>query len=263
MSLPIYQVDAFANALFEGNPAAVVPLEQWLSDAEMQTIAMENNLSETAFFCPEDNDFHLRWFTPTAEVDLCGHATLATAHVLFEHLDYPGSAISFRTRSGSLTVERTDQGLSMDFPAIASEPVDISDTLVKGLGARPSQARAAPDLLAIFDHQQEIMDLQPDFAVLAQLDRRGVIATAPGTEHDFVSRCFYPKVGVNEDPVTGSAHCKMTPYWAGELGRNDLTARQLSRRGGTLGCRLHGDRVILTGQAVTYMTGQIRCPAPS
>lgn len=258
MELPIYQVDAFAQRLFEGNPAAVVPLEKWLPDALMQEIAGENNLSETAFFVRAGEKFELRWFTPSAEVDLCGHATLATAHVLFRHLDFPDLTIRFQTRSGILTVQRSTDGISMDFPAIPSEPIDAPEALIQGLGAEPSQVRAAPDFLAVFDREQDIIDLKPDFPVLSRLDRRGVIATAPGREHDFVSRCFYPKVGVNEDPVTGSAHCKMAPYWAVELGRNDLIARQLSRRGGTVGCQLQRDRVILTGQAVTYLTGKIR-----
>ena len=261
MELPIFQVDAFAQRQFEGNPAAVVPLDDWLPDALLQAIAAENNLSETAFFVRTGERFELRWFTPTAEVDLCGHATLATAHVLFEHLNYPDSVIRFQTRSGILTVQKSTGGLSMDFPAIPSEPIDAPEALIQGLGAEPGQVRAAPDFLAIFDHEQDIVDLAPDFSVLSRLDRRGVIATAPGREHDFVSRCFYPKVGVNEDPVTGSAHCKMAPYWAAELGKNNLIARQLSRRGGTVGCQLQGNRVILTGQAVTYLTGQIRCPS--
>ena len=261
MELPIYQVDAFASRLFEGNPAAVVPLKDWLPDTVLQAIAAENNLSETAFFLADDSHYSLRWFTPTAEVDLCGHATLATAHVLFEHLGYSDHEIRFSTRSGELLVSRTETGVSMDFPAIASEPMDIPELLVQGLGRPPLALRSAPDFLAIFETEDDVLALQPDFALLAQLDCRGVIATAPGRKHDFVSRCFYPRVGVNEDPVTGSAHCKMTPYWAAELGRNDLTARQLSRRGGSVGCRLRGNRVILTGQAVTYLTGRIRCPS--
>jgi PhzF family phenazine biosynthesis protein len=259
MELPIYQVDAFTSRLFEGNPAAVVPLEDWLPDTMLQAIAAENNLSETAFFVVEDSCCRLRWFTPTAEVDLCGHATLATAHVLFEHLGFVGREIRFGTRSGDLIVSREGARMSMDFPAIASEPVEMPKPLVLGLGRTPLAVRAAPDFLAIFEHEDDILALEPDFSLLARLDRRGVIATAPGREHDFVSRCFYPKVGVNEDPVTGSAHCKMTPYWAAELGKTDLTARQLSHRGGTVGCRLQADRVILTGQAVTYLTGRIRC----
>ncbi len=261
MSLPIFQVDAFANAQFEGNPAAVVPLEDWLPDAMLQAIAAENNLSETAFFLADDAGYSLRWFTPTAEVDLCGHATLAAAHVLFEHLGFSDHEIHFSTRSGGLMVSRAETGMSMDFPAIASDPMGIPERLVQGLGRAPLAVRSAPDLLAVFESEDDVLALQPDFARLAQLDCRGVIATAPGRKHDFVSRCFYPRVGVNEDPVTGSAHCKMTPYWAAELGRNDLTARQLSRRGGTVKCLLQGDRVILTGQAITYLTGRIRCPS--
>ncbi len=202
----------------------------------------------------------MRWFTPEAEVDLCGHATLASAHVLFEHLGYTGAKLSFRTRSGELTVEKVRQGLSMDFPAVASEPIDAPAELLAGLGASPVEVRAAPDYLAIFGSEQEIADLAPDFSALSRLDRRGVIATAPGNECDFVSRCFYPRLKVNEDPVTGSAHCKMAPYWAARLGKSILTGRQLSRRGGTVQCELKGDRVILTGRAVDYLKGEIEIP---
>ncbi|MFU8831030.1 MAG: PhzF family phenazine biosynthesis protein [Wenzhouxiangella sp.] len=260
MKLPLFQIDAFADRVFTGNPAAVVPLSAWLPDELLQSIALENNLSETAFFVADGRGFHLRWFTPEAEVDLCGHATLASAHVLFEHLGYTGMKLNFQTRSGELTVTKVRQGLSMDFPAIASEPIDAPPALLSGLGATPVEVRAAPDYLAIFASEQEIINLAPDFSALAQLDRRGVIATAPGNECDFVSRCFYPKLKVNEDPVTGSAHCKMAPYWAKRLNKTTLVGRQLSNRGGTVHCELVGNRVILTGRAVDYLKGEIELP---
>lgn len=257
MKLSLYQVDAFAERVFEGNPAAVVPLNAWLDDSLLQAIAQENNLSETAFFVPSGSNFELRWFTPRSEVELCGHATLASAHVVFEHLAYGSDEIRFQTSSGVLTVVRTDQGMEMNFPAIGSETIKAPEALVAGLGASPVEVRAAPDYLAIFRSEQEVAALTPDFAILSRLDRRGVIATAAGREFDFVSRCFYPKLGVNEDPVTGSAHCKTAPYWAQRLGRNQLLARQLSQRGGTVHCRVQEDRVFLSGRAVDYMHGKI------
>ncbi len=262
MKIPIYQVDAFAERLFEGNPAAVVPLPSWLDDELLQAIAAENNLSETAFVVAGQGHWELRWFTPRAEVDLCGHATLATAHVLFNHLGCPPGRIEFHTRSGRLHVEQASAGLRLDFPAIVPVPLPMhsaaAEGLLQGLGAKPEQLLAAPDYIAVFADQASVASLEPDFARLAGLDRRGVIATAPGDHHDFASRCFYPKLGVNEDPVTGSAHCKLTPYWAERLGRSDLQARQISARGGTLVCQLRGDRVWLIGQAVDYLQGEIK-----
>ncbi|QOC21406.1 PhzF family phenazine biosynthesis protein [Wenzhouxiangella sp. AB-CW3] len=257
MPLQIFQIDAFAERVFEGNPAAVVPLDDWLDDDVLQAIAMENNLSETAFFVPAGDRVELRWFTPRAEVDLCGHATLATAHVLFKHLGHDGDELRFDTRSGELRVRRCDDGLAMDFPALPAEPVDVLPALAEALRCRPQQLLAAPDYLAVFESEEQVRMLEPDFAALKRLDRRGVIATAPGREWDFVSRCFYPKLDVNEDPVTGSAHCKSAPYWGQRLGRKELVARQLSARGGTVRCRLVDDRVILVGQAVDYMRGEI------
>ena len=256
--LPLFQVDAFAGRVFEGNPAAVVPLEQWPADALLQAIAAENNLSETAFFVPEDEGFRLRWFTPRAEVDLCGHATLAAAHVLFEHLGHADEFVRFHSRSGPLSVRREGGGLCMDFPAVASTPVQTPGELIDGFrGRKPLAVLAGPDYLAVFESEQDIRDLAIDPVALSLLDRRGVIATAPGEQADFVSRCFFPKLGVEEDPVTGSAHCQMTPYWAQRLGRDELTARQLSVRGGSLHCRLRGDRVELLGGAVTYLTASL------
>ncbi len=257
MKLKLYQVDAFAEQVFEGNPAAVVPLKTWLPDELLQSIALENNLSETAFFVAEGKGYRLRWFTPEVEVDLCGHATLASAHVLFEHLHHAAPEIHFETRSGRLTICRSEQGIRMDFPAIVPEPMKMLPVIVEGLGAEPTLLLKAPDYVAVFDNEAQIRALEPDFGILKTLDRRGVLATAPGDEVDFVSRCFFPKLKVDEDPVTGSAHCKMVPYWAERLGLTTLVARQLSSRGGTVKCELAGDRVFLTGTAVDYLDGTI------
>jgi PhzF family phenazine biosynthesis protein len=257
MKLRQYQVDAFASRAFEGNPAAVCPLERWLDDALLQAIAAENNLSETAFVVPSGADFQLRWFTPVAEVDLCGHATLATAHVLFEHLGHPGALIRFETRSGPLTVRRSDGLLEMDFPARPPAPCAGPETLAAALGQLPLEVLCADDYLAVFDSEETVRALAPDFALLATLDRRGVIVTAPGRDEDFVSRFFAPRLGIPEDPVTGSAHCTLAPYWAGRLGRSALSARQVSQRGGRVRCEVKGDRVLLAGTAVTFMAAEI------
>ena len=257
MKLDIYQVDAFAEKVFEGNPAAVCPLEEWVSDDVLQRIAEENNLSETAFFVPEDRGFKLRWFTPAAEVDLCGHATLAAAYVLYEHLGFSGPEISFSTRSGVLIVKKSEKGLSMDFPASMPEPVEAPDNLVAGLGRKPQEVLAAFDYIVVLESEGEIENLHPDFSKWLDLDLRGVVATAPGEEVDFVSRCFYPKLRVNEDPVTGSAHCELAPYWGKRLGRKKLTAKQLSKRTGLVECVVVEDRVILSGNAVSYLQGHI------
>ena len=257
MRLDFYQVDAFAERVFEGNPAAVVALKDWPDDGLLQAIAMENNLSETAFFAPEGDGFRLRWFTPRAEVDLCGHATLATAHVLYAHRGYASESLHFLSRSGALNVRREAAGYCMDFPAVAAQPVATPGDLIDGLGGRkPTAVLLGPDHLAVFEDEAEVVDLKPDFAALARLDGRGVIATAPGRDCDFVSRCFFPRLGVDEDPVTGSAHCQMAPYWAARLSRTSLSARQLSSRGGRVDCRVLGDRVELLGQAVTCLVGE-------
>jgi len=253
MKLKQYQVDAFATRAFEGNPAAVCPLESWLDDGLMQAIAEENNLSETAFFVPTEKGFGLRWFTPVTEVDLCGHATLASAHVIFEALGYGQPVITFETRSGELFVKRKEALLEMDFPARPPVPCVLPDLLVEGLGQRPLEILAADDYLAVFDSEATVRVIAPNQALLGQLDLRCVVITAPGTRVDFVSRVFGPKFGIPEDPVTGSAHCALAPYWAKRLGKNVLTARQVSRRGGNIGCELKGDRVILSGSAVSVM----------
>ncbi|MCH8537998.1 MAG: PhzF family phenazine biosynthesis protein [Alkalimonas sp.] len=257
MKLTIYQVDAFAERVFEGNPAAVCPLEHWLDDALLQAIAEENNLSETAFFVPAGDAFELRWFTPAEEVDLCGHATLAAAHVIYTHLGYSKPALQFQTRSGLLTVMQKEQGLCMDFPATMPLITTAPAELIRGLGQAPEQVLAAFDYVVLYGSEEEVLALTPDFVQLQALGLRGVVATAPGKQVDFVSRCFFPKLRVNEDPVTGSAHCQLTPYWSQRLGRSTLTARQLSKRGGSIGCELRGDRVLLVGKTVDYMVAEI------
>lgn len=257
MRIRQYQVDAFATRVFEGNPAAVCPLEAWLDDRLLLAIANENNLSETAFFVPSERGFHLRWFTPISEVDLCGHATLAAAHVIFEILSYNKKQIVFETRSGDLVVESADGLLTMNFPLSMPSSCPIPDGLVEGLGHTPVDVLAAEDYIAVFDNEEIVRSLLPNLSKLQELDRRGVIVTAPGREVDFVSRFFAPKLGVPEDPVTGSAHCELAPYWAARIGKNSMQARQVSKRGGNLRCLVQDNRVILSGSAVTFMTAEI------
>lgn len=252
-----YQIDAFAARVFKGNPAAVVPLDAWLEDRILQAIAEENNLSETAFFVPSPTGFHLRWFTPVAEVDLCGHATLATAHVLFEILGYRQPVIAFQTRSGELLVERQGSWLVMDFPAAPPQSCVAPDALIEGLGYQPVETLAAADYVCVFESDEQVRAVVPNFETLRRLDRRGVIVTARGQDVDFVSRFFAPKFGIPEDPVTGSAHCELAPYWAARLGKNRLSARQVSKRGGEIECELQGDRVKLAGRAITFMEAEI------
>lgn len=257
MKIRQFQVDAFASRRFEGNPAAVCPLDSWLDDDLMQAIAAENNLSETAFFVPTGDHFSLRWFTPLAEVDLCGHATLASAHVLFEHLGYDKPVITFETRSGQLGIERKNDQLQMNFPAIKALPCAVPALLQKAIGLPIEALLVADDYLVVLDSEADLRRLQPDQNLLGQLDKRGIIVTARGEEHDFVSRFFAPKLGIPEDPVTGSAHCTLAPYWAEKLNKTRLRARQLSQRGGDIDCEIVVDRVILTGSAVTFMIGEI------
>lgn len=259
MELTIYQVDAFTDRLFSGNPASVCPLEHWLSDDLLQSIAQENNLSETAYFVREGEGYRLRWFTPTTEVKLCGHATLATAHVLYTHLGYSADKVIFHTLSGALTVQRDPAGYIMNFPTDILRNVTPPLALVVALGITPYKVYfGREDYLAILENRQQVLELKPDFAAMRRLQGRGVIATAPCDDNsaDFVSRCFYPNAGIDEDPVTGSAHTTMAPYWADRLGKAVLSARQISRRGGSLHCRLLDERVELVGQAVTYMIGK-------
>jgi len=258
--LPLYQVDAFSDQLFCGNPAAVCPLEDWLPESLMQSIAQENNLSETAFFVKDGEGIRLRWFTPLHEVKLCGHATLASAHVLFHHLAYPGELIRFHTLSGQLTVQRVGDRLVMDLPADKPDKVPLPDALSAGIGTQPREILAGMDYIAVLDHADMVRDLRPDFTHLMTLDRRGVMVTAPGKDCDFVCRFFAPRYGINEDPVTGSAYCQLTPYWAHRLGKKHLLARQLSARGGVIGCELLGDRVLLSGSCVTYLEAAVHIP---
>jgi len=264
MSLPLFQVDAFASGPFEGNPAAVVPLIDWLPDDRMLAIAAENNLAETAFFVPEGDGYRLRWFTPTVEVELCGHATLASGHVILSHLEPERADVSFETLSGRLTVSRGDKGrYVMDFPARPSKPMPVPRELGPMLGAAPRIVLNGTNLIAVFDSAADVARLQPAIEPLAAYTKprnQGVIATAPGDEgsgYDFVSRFFAPAHGVNEDHVTGSAHCDLTPYWARKLKKDALIARQISPRGGTVWCRLEGDRVFLEGTCADYLKGEI------
>lgn len=258
MKLPIFQADAFAAGLFKGNPAAVVPLTEWLSDELMQQIAMENNLSETAFFIPEGDHFHIRWFTPKAEVKLCGHATLATAHILFNELNFKGDLLEFTSLSGILTVKKVEDKLQLDFPADFAQEVEPIDTFAEAFGKKPLQTwKGRTDYLLLFDSEEIIQNLQPNIQLLLSTNTRGIMVTAKGNEVDFVSRFFAPAVGVNEDPVTGSAHTTLIPFWANQLNKNELTALQLSARGGQLWCTLSGDRVYIAGKAVTYLKGEI------
>lgn len=259
MKLKQYQVDAFTDKVFGGNPAAVVPLSSWPDDSLLQAIAEENNLSETAFFVSTEKAFQLRWFTPLKEVDLCGHATLATAHVIFEILGYSKQVITFETRGGALFVQKKGARLEMNFPARQPTLCELSETLAKALGQRPIEVLAADDYLAVFDSEATVRAITPNQALLGQLDLRGVIITAPGVEVDFVSRFFAPKYGIPEDPVTGSAHCELAPYWANKLGKNILSAKQVSKRGGNITCEVKTDRVFLSGCAVMFMEAEIAC----
>jgi PhzF family phenazine biosynthesis protein len=257
MEIPIYQVDAFTSTVFSGNPAAVCPLEKWLPDATMQAIAAENNLSETAYFVRNGGVFHLRWFTPACEVDLCGHATLASAYVLFHELRELGNTLRFETKSGELAVRRDGDRLALDFPARPPEAIEADPRLVPALGGNPVEILAARDYLVRYQTEEEVRALAPDMEGLKKIDRFAFMATAPGTDCDFVSRFFAPAKGVPEDPVTGSAHCTLVPYWAQQLGKTTLLARQISRRGGELFCKLNGKRVEMAGRAALFLRGRI------
>ena len=257
MKLQIFQVDAFTDRPFGGNPAAVVPLREWLPGETMQAIALENNLSETAFFVPRgDGEFDLRWFTPLIEVDLCGHATLATAWVLLNRLGHTGESIAFHTRSGPLTVSRDGARLAMDFPAQPPTAAEIGN-VGEALGVEPEAVLAAPYAMAVMDSEATVRAIQPDFAKVAALEIPELIVTAPGTDCDFVSRFFAPAGGIDEDPVTGSSHCILIPYWAERLGKRELFARQVSSRGGALWCAVNGDRITISGYATPYLEGTI------
>ncbi len=260
MTIPIYQADAFTTTLFGGNPAAVCPLTEWLSDELMQKIALENNLSETAYLVKDKNDYHIRWFTPGTEVKLCGHATLASAHILFSELGHKENTITFHSKSGPLKVTKQSNGkLTLDFPAnVPEEITEIPKGIFEGLGIQSAPVfKTSFDYMVVLPSQKIIENLTPDFKTLAQTPCRGVIATAKGDEVDFVSRCFYPQSGIDEDPVTGSAHTIMVPYWAKQLNKTSMKAIQLSKRRGYLDCELVGDRVLMSGNAVMYLKGEI------
>ena len=259
--LRLYQIDAFTSELFSGNPAAVVPLEEWLDEATMQAIAAENNLSETAFFVPAGDGFELRWFTPELEVKLCGHATLATAFVLFNELDPGRAEVRFESVSGELWVRRSADRLVMDFPKweLYSEP-DVPGPLLKGLGREPLELLATDtrdNYFAVFDRESIVRGLAPDFGTLATLHPAGVVITAPGDQSDCVSRYFAPSWGIPEDPATGSIHCGLAPYWGERLGKQEILARQASRRGAELYCEVREDRVLIGGHATKYLEGWI------
>jgi len=261
ITIPIYQADAFTDRLFGGNPAAVCPLEEWLPDETMQKIAAENNLAETAFFVKTAHGYHLRWFTPELEIDLCGHATLATAHIIYTQFGYTGEEILFDTqKAGVLKVTKQDDKYTLDFPSRPPYPVDLTTGLLEALGdngKEPIAVLRSRDYFLVYENEQDILDINPNHMSLAEIDTIGVIVTAPGNTVDFVSRFFAPSAGVPEDPVTGSAHCNLIPYWAEKLGKNKLHAYQVSARKGELWCELKGDRVLMSGKAVTYLKGEI------
>ncbi|MEM8886404.1 MAG: PhzF family phenazine biosynthesis protein [Bacteroidota bacterium] len=257
MKLDMYQVDAFSKKAFGGNPAAVCPLDEWLPDELMQSIALENQLSETAFFVREGNEFHLRWFTPAFEIDLCGHATLASAHVLYQHLGYKGSIV-FHTRSGPLYVEQEGAKYFMKLPSRPPEKATGPANVVEALGIKPIESRISRDYFFVFESEQQIRDMQPNLDLIYKWEEVvGVTVTAPGVNSDFVSRFFAPRALVNEDPVTGSAHCNLVPYWAEKLGKKKLYAEQLSARYGELFCEDLGEQISLGGNAVTFFKGTV------
>lgn len=258
MNIPIYQVDAFSDIAFGGNPAAVCVLDSWIDDETMQNIGQENNLSETAFIVRKSKgEYEIRWFTPSIEINLCGHATLASAHVVFHFLDKDIDTVSFDSRSGILKVERKDDMLTMDFPSTPPEEADIPLVLIKALGVIPEAACSSRDLLVLVKDEETVRSVNPDFNLLKELDYLGIIVTSKGDNSDFVSRFFAPNAGINEDPVTGSAHTTLIPYWADKLGINKLHAFQVSSRGGELWCELQGDRVKIAGKTCLIIQGEL------
>ena len=258
MEISLYQIDAFASKLFEGNPAAVCPLDEWLPDEIMQSIAEENNLSETAFFVPKGNGYHIRWYTPVSEVDLCGHATLAAAYVLFNILGYRKDKIEFDSRSGILAVTEDNEWLVMDFPAQPPVPCDIPKEIIKAFNTAPIECLKSEDFVVVFEREIDIESANPDFELLKKLNSRGVIITAKSTRYDFVARFFAPKYGIPEDPVTGSAYTQLAPYWASKIGSKRFSAKQMSSRGGELTCEVVDDRVFISGKAIKYLEGKIK-----
>ena len=257
MEQSIYHIDAFTSKLFEGNPAAVCPLYSWLPDDKMQKIAFENNLSETAFFVQKENGFHIRWLSPTNEVDLCGHATLASAYVLFNILDYDQNIIEFESKSGPLKVIKDNDNLILDFPAQPPIPSDISQEIINALNITPIECLKSQDLIVVLNDKNDVQTVEPNFEELKKFELRGVIITAQSKKYDFVTRCFFPGIGIREDPVTGSAYTQLAPYWASKLGRSVFSVKQLSERGGELICELYNDRVLISGKAVKFMEGKI------
>lgn len=260
MKIPIYQVDAFSDQPFHGNPAAICPLDRWLETSMMQAIAAENNLAETAFFVQSGDAFQLRWFTPAVEIDLCGHATLASAYVLWNRLGYEENEIRFDTRSGRLRVTLEGDVLAMDFPSRPPLPCAVHPELIAALGAAPQEILAARDYFVVYETEEEIAALRPNMMGLMGIDKFAVIVTAPGESVDFVSRFFAPAQGIPEDPVTGSAHCTLIPYWSERLAKTKLLARQISPRGGELFCEHAGDRVKIAGHAALFLEGMIDVP---
>jgi PhzF family phenazine biosynthesis protein len=257
MKLPLYQVDAFAKKAFEGNPAAICPLQKWLPDEVLLSIAEENNLSETAFFISTDKDFHIRWFTPTIEVDLCGHATLAAAFIIFNELNYKQDQIIFESKSGSLTVTRNNTLLVMDFPAQTPVICELPGEIEQAFSVKAIEVLKSEDYIIVVDNENDVLTAKPNLSLLNTIDLRGVIITARSNYYDFVSRFFAPKCGIDEDPVTGSAHTQLVPYWANQLDKNILHAKQLSSRGGELYCENLGNRVTISGYAIKYLQGEI------
>jgi PhzF family phenazine biosynthesis protein len=261
MTIPYYEVLAFTDQLFAGNPAGVCILKEWLPDQLMQKIAAENNMAETAFFIDRGSFYDIRWMSPVIEIDLCGHATLGSAHVLFEHLGRTGNSVTFQSRSsGELKVDRVDDRLVLDFPSLPASASDAPPLLSKSLHAQPTEVSKGRDYIAVFDRQEDVSAITPDFGAMMELDAQGVVVTAPGNDCDFVCRYFAPRAGVPEDAVTGSIHCALIPYWSKRLGRKKLHARQLSRRGGELFCEDRGERVGIGGTAVTYVEGTAHVP---
>lgn len=259
MKIPFFQVDTFTSNIFTGNPAAICILEDWLNEDQMLSIASENNLSETAFCVKSSNNYELRWFSPVEEIDLCGHATLATAFVIKNYLDKSCDCINFETQSGILEVKTEGKYLSLNFPSREAKPCTVNNNLIEALGAKPKEVLASRDYLAIFDSEEEIASLKPNMEQLKKIDHFGVIVSAPGKQADFVSRFFAPKAGIPEDPVTGSSHCTLIPYWAKRFSKSKLRALQISQRGGELICKHMEDRVEIAGEAALYLKGEIFC----
>jgi len=262
MKIDLYQIDAFANNIFEGNPAAVCPLDTWLTDSTMQSIAAENNLSETAFFVEKDNIFHIRWFTPVAEVNLCGHATLASAHIIFNELNYTQAQITFSSKSGQLLVTKENDRLIMDFPAQRPIICEVPTQLKKSFQHAEFQCFKHEDYFLMFSSESDIINASPDMQLLREIDLRGVCISAPSKNYDFVSRFFAPKYGIDEDPVTGSSFTQLIPYWSKILNKKELRAKQISARGGEVNGENMGDRVLISGKTVKYLSGIISVSFP-